>query len=233
MAAPLYQIVIDRIVAQISTGELLPGSMLPSETQLAAEVGVSQGTARKSLMVLEQLGIVRREQGRGTFVTARTPESALFNFFRLRQPDGTMIRPELVSEAITRRPATEAERQALDGAPAEVFEIRRIRSLQGVESVLERVAVSATRFAGLDQREPLPNTLYVLYQQSYGCIILRADESITAIPADTETADALNLPLATPVLCIDRTAFDIMGKPVEVRKSICRTDKNVYKVSLT
>lgn len=233
MAAPLYQTVIDRIVAQISSGELLPGSMLPSEMQIAADTGVSQGTARKSLMVLEQLGIVKREQGRGTFVTARTPDNALFNFFRLREPDGTMIRPELMSEVVTSRASTEEERKVLDEAPARVYEIRRLRSLKGVPSMLETAVVSANRFAGLDLRAPLPNTLYVLYQQNYGCIILRADESITAAEADRETAKALNLKPGAPILCIDRMAFDIMGRVVERRRSLCRTDGLVYQVSLT
>ncbi|MBT0782869.1 MULTISPECIES: GntR family transcriptional regulator [Paracoccus] len=233
MAAPLYQKVIDRIVAQISSGELLPGSMLPSEMQIAAETGVSQGTARKSLMMLEQHGIVRREQGRGTFVTARTPDSSLFNFFRLRQPDGQMIRPELVSEVVTNRRALAAERKGLDGEPKNVYEIRRVRSLKGVPSVLETAVVSASRFVGLDQRAPLPNTLYVLYQQNYGCIILRADESISAVLADGESAAALNVGTGTPLLCVDRVAFDIMGRPVERRRSLCRTDSLAYQVSLT
>lgn len=233
MAEPLYQKVIDRIIAQISSGELLPGSMLPSEMQIAAEIGVSQGTARKSLMILEQHGIVRREQGRGTFVTARTPESSLFNFFRLRQPDGQMIRPELVSEKVTSRRALTPERKGLDGEPKDVYEIRRVRSLQGIPSVLESTVVSASRFAGLDRRAPLPNTLYVLYQQIYGCIILRADESISAVVADEEAAASLNVGAGTPLLCVDRVAFDIMGLPVERRRSLCRTDSLTYQVSLT
>lgn len=233
MAQPLYQKVIDDIVAKIASGELLPGSMLPSEMQIAASTGVSQGTARKSLMMLEQHGIVRREQGRGTFVTARTPDSALFNFFRLRPRDGQMIRPELTSEKVTARRATTAERNGLDGEPKNVFEIRRIRSLKGITSVLETTVISSGRFAGLDQRAPLPNTLYVLYQQSYGCIILRADESISAVIADTDASAALNVDVGTPLLCVDRVAFDVMGLPVERRRSLCRTDSFVYQVSLT
>ncbi|SMO97444.1 GntR family transcriptional regulator [Paracoccus laeviglucosivorans] len=233
MNEPLYRKVIDKIVAQISTGELLPGSMLPSEMQIAAETGVSQGTARKSLMMLEQLGIVRREQGRGTFVTARTPESSLFNFFRLRQPDGQMIRPELVSQEVTERPALPLERETLDGAPMRVFEIRRVRSLRGTPSIFETTVVSTIRFSGLDQRAPLPNTLYVLYQQSYGCIILRADESISSVLANDDTSQALGVPPGMPLLCVDRVAFDIMGRQVERRRSLCRTDTMVYQVSLT
>ena len=76
MAPPLYQVVIDTIVERIASGVLQSGALLPSETQLGAELGVSQGTARKALMELESRGLVQRAQGRGTFVTVRTPETS-------------------------------------------------------------------------------------------------------------------------------------------------------------
>lgn len=232
MAPPLYQTVIDTVVARIASGELLPGGMLPSETQLATETGVSQGTARKALMILEQHGIVRREQGRGTFVTARTPESSLFNFFRLRQPDGTIIRPELIDESIITRPATEAERKALHGAPQTVIEINRVRSLQSIPSTIERSVIPADLFAGIERRAPLPTALYVLYQQVYGCIVLRADETILAVSATTAEAKALMVPEGTPLLRVERLAHDILGRPIERRDSLYRTDRMGYVVTL-
>ncbi|MDO5606418.1 MAG: GntR family transcriptional regulator [Paracoccus sp. (in: a-proteobacteria)] len=232
MAPPLYQTVIDTVVARIASGELLPGGMLPSETQLAAETGVSQGTARKALMILEQHGIVRREQGRGTFVTARTPESSLFNFFRLRQPNGTIIRPELIDENIITRPATEVERKTLHGAPQTVIEINRVRSLQGIPSTIERSVIPADLFAGIERRAPLPTALYVLYQQAYGCIVLRADEMILATSANSQEASTLMLPEGAPLLRVERLAHDILDRPIERRESLYRTDSMGYMVTL-
>ncbi|MDB6177419.1 GntR family transcriptional regulator [Paracoccus sp. Z330] len=232
MGQPLYQKVIDTIVARIGSGELLPGGMLPSEMQLAAEIGVSQGTARKALMMLEQHGIVRREQGRGSFVTARTPESSLFNFFRLRENDGTIIRPELIDEQITQRDATPIERDTLFDKPEQVYEIRRIRSLKGVASTIESAVLPAPIFAGIDRRAPLPSALYILYQQNYGCIVLRADESINAVAADADEARALNVEPGAPLLRVERLAHDILGRPIERRRSVYRTDQLSYKVTL-
>jgi len=77
---PLYKVVYDRIINRVVSGELGPGAMLPSEKDLGAEFGVSQGTARKALSQLETKGIVQRRQGLGTFVTTTTPETALFHF---------------------------------------------------------------------------------------------------------------------------------------------------------
>jgi GntR family transcriptional regulator len=233
MSDPLYRVVIDAVVARIAAGQLLPGAMLPSETHLAAEIGVSQGTARKALMMLEQYGIVRREQGRGTFVTARTPDSSLFNFFRLRKPDGTLIRPDLTHESILIRAADAVERDTLEGRPDEVFEISRVRSLQGVPSTAEVSVVPVNLFPGLDRRAPLPNTLYVLYQQIYGCIILRAEESIVATAASPGDAALLDVPEGTPLLCVDRIAKDVLGRVVERRRSHCRTDQMTYMVTLS
>lgn len=232
MAPPLYQTVIDSIIARIAAGDLLPGGMLPSETQLALDIGVSQGTARKALMMLEQHGIVRREQGRGTFVTARTPEKSLFNFFRLRPKDGRVVSPVVASERILQRPATEAEREVLQGAPEQVTEIRRTRSLLDVPSVLETSVVSSDLFPGLERRSPLPSALYVLYQQAYGCIILHAEESMAAVLSTPDVIEALQLPGPTPLLQVDRKARDILGRTVEIRHSLYRTDELRYAIKL-
>lgn len=232
MAASLYQIVIDQIVARIAAGDLLPGGMLPSETQLARDTGVSQGTARKALMLLEQHGIVRREQGRGTFVTARTPESSLFNFFRLRPKDGHVVQPEVMQERITQRKATAIEQQTLHDTPKTVIEIHRLRSLLGAPAVIETSVISADLFAGIERRSPLPSALYVVYQQAYGVIILHADEAIKACAADPDEALALNIPNGTPVLRVERCAQDILGRLIERRLSTYLTADLSYRVRL-
>lgn len=232
MAASLYQTVIDEVVSRIASGQLLPGGMLPSEMQLAGEVGVSQGTARKALMVLEQHGIVRRVQGRGTFVTARTPESSFFNFFRLRPADGHVAQPEVLEERITQRAATQTERERLHGAPEQVIQIRRRRAVLAKPAVIETSVISADMFAGIERRSPLPSALYVLYQQAYGCIILHADESIAACPASADDAADLNVAVGTPLLQVARQAFDVLERVIECRHSLYLTDGLSYRVRL-
>ncbi len=62
---------------RILEGDLAPGTKLPPHTQLAAEFGVAPLTLRQVLAVLEQEGLVSREQGRGTFVRARATPAVL------------------------------------------------------------------------------------------------------------------------------------------------------------
>lgn len=231
-ALPLYQVVIDTIVARIASGVLPPGAMLPSEVQLGVELGVSQGTARKALIDLEARGLVQREQGRGTFVTIQTPDRALFNFFRLRGRDGTRPAPVLEHQEISSRAARSDDTGVLHDQPERVFEIRRLRSLPGNDRLFEISVVPQSLFPGLLDRAPLPNTLYVFYQQAYSCIIVRAEERLAAINADEETAEKLGIAPGTAILRVDRVAYDALDRAVERRISFIHAKTHSYEVTL-
>ena len=60
---------------QIELAELIektvPGDRLPSEPQLAQQMGVSRATLREAMRAFEGQGLIRRRQGIGTFVVGR------------------------------------------------------------------------------------------------------------------------------------------------------------------
>src|SRR3712207_5051991 len=64
--------VYESLRQSIAGGELPPGTKLPAHTELAQQYGVAPLTIRTVLGRLEERGLVSREQGRGTFVRART-----------------------------------------------------------------------------------------------------------------------------------------------------------------
>src|SRR5690349_17268159 len=66
---PLYRQVKERLVGRIMTGDWAPGQMVPSEPEIAAELGVSPGTVRKALEEMASENLVSRRQGLGTFVS--------------------------------------------------------------------------------------------------------------------------------------------------------------------
>ncbi|MEV6636298.1 GntR family transcriptional regulator [Actinoplanes sp. NPDC051470] len=65
---PLYVQVADAVQTRIESGELLPNRPIPSENRLVQEYGVARGTARKSIQLLRERGLVTTVVGRGTFV---------------------------------------------------------------------------------------------------------------------------------------------------------------------
>jgi len=65
---PAYKAVSSVMEQHILSGELKPGTPLPSEQELATEFGVNRSTMRESIRLLEQEGLLERHQGRRLFV---------------------------------------------------------------------------------------------------------------------------------------------------------------------
>ena len=68
---PLYAQLADILREMIKSGELQPRSLLPSESYLQQEQGVSRGTVRMAISILRDEGLVVTISGRGTFVKER------------------------------------------------------------------------------------------------------------------------------------------------------------------
>src|SRR4051794_3391784 len=64
---------IARLRAMIQNGELPPGSRLPTENQLAAQMGLSRSGVREAVKVLEAARVLDVRRGNGTYVTSLAP----------------------------------------------------------------------------------------------------------------------------------------------------------------
>jgi len=58
-----YQDVVEQIQEAVIAGTLKPGSQLPAERELKEQFGVSRGTLREALRVLEQKGLIEIRTG--------------------------------------------------------------------------------------------------------------------------------------------------------------------------
>src|SRR6476660_9554762 len=114
---PLYQQVRDMFVQRLVEGQWLPGQMLPSEMELASEIGVSQGTVRKALDAMTAERLVVRRQGRGTFVAEHDEARILFQFFKLVPDVGEGAFPESHVVEIAEQPASAEEAEHLKVKP--------------------------------------------------------------------------------------------------------------------
>lgn len=230
---PLYQQVKDLLIERLIGGYWKPGDLLPSEMQLAGELGVSQGTVRKALDEMTAGNLLVRRQGRGTYVAEHDQEHALFHFFKMTDRNGLPLVPQSRVLRRARSPArpAEAARLAL-GGKEEVTRITRVRTLDGHPAIFERIVLPTTLFPGLLDRRELPNTLYTLFARDYGITVARAEERLTAVPAGAEAARHLAVERDSPLLSIDRTALALNGRPVEWRISLCDTRDQVYSVTL-
>jgi GntR family transcriptional regulator len=227
---PLYLQVRKELLNRLIDGRWPQGMMLPSEQRLAQELGVSQGTVRKALDALTANGLLLRQQGRGTFVAEPEEGHFLFKFFRIYADDGGRRLPTSRVFRCRRTAADKSIRQHLDlPADSAVWQIERIRQLEGRPVIVERSIVAADRFPDLNRVDPVINNLYALFSSRYGVTIRRASERLKATTATRNDERHLRCPVGTPLLLIDRIAFALDGAPVEWRLARCLTDEFHYQ----
>lgn len=228
---PLYIQVKDSLIRRLIDGEWQPGQIIPSETDLAREIGVSQGTIRKALDTMTAENLLVRRQGRGTYVAEPAESRILFQYFRIVPDSDEASFPDSRVLRWSRERANRTERESLalpEGSA--VWRIARVRDLGGLPAIAETISLSAARFAGFDSLPEIPNNIYRLYSDRWGITIARAREKLKAIAASKTDAEALGCAEGTPLLRIDRIAFDLEGNPVELRVSRCLT-QNVHYLS--
>jgi len=66
------EMVAEQIIEQINSGELTPGSQLPSQRELSELLGVGRSSVREAINALAVIGYLEVQQGKGTFI--RIPE---------------------------------------------------------------------------------------------------------------------------------------------------------------
>jgi GntR family transcriptional regulator len=230
---PLYKQVRDRLTRRIADGSWRAGEMVPSEMQIAAELGVSQGTVRKALDDMTAAKLLVRRQGRGTFVATHDEARILFQFFKLQPDGGERAFPESEVLSVQTGGAHIEESLRLKiyaGEP--VIRIRRVRSINGRPCIAETITLPSALFDGLELL-PVPNNLYDLYARVYGVTVGGGTEIIKAVPSDAESARLLGVDPGAPLLLIDRVATALDGRPVERRLSWCDTAAISYVTELS
>lgn len=230
---PLYAQVKESLVRRLIDGVWQPGQLIPSEMELAREVGVSQGTIRKALDAMTAESLLVRKQGRGTFVAEPEEGRLFFRFFRLWTDDGRRALPEsrILSRTTTKADASTAQLlETRKGEP--LWRIERARLFEGAPMIHETIVVAQSKFPDLDQVADIPNNVYRLFSEHWGITIGRASERLRAIAAGPRETAALGCPPGHPLLEISRLAFDLENRPVELRQSRCLTDRFHYTSEL-
>lgn len=232
---PLYAQVKDLIIKRLIAGEWKPGELLPSEFRLAEIFNVSQGTVRKALDEMAAQNLVVRRQGRGTYVAEHSPHRSLFHFFHICDENGERLLP--ISRVLTREvgPASAEEAIRLQlSAGQQVLRFERVRLLSGEPAIVERILLPLDLFADLDLPvgEDLGAELYVLYQQKCDVTIVRAEERLSAVAAGPAEAGLLLISEGAPLLEVDRTAFQLDGRPVEWRIARIDSRNRYYRATI-
>jgi GntR family transcriptional regulator len=235
-APPKYAQIVSTIQRRIQTGEYPPGSLLPSETQLIREFGVSRPTVVRALQVLQSQRWIDREHGRGSYVRnrpvaeqARPGRAVLDDAATAAQGDflhvGREPAPAQVAALLRTPPGTPAllRRQLIEhnGAPSEL--------------VSSWFPLDVAEGTDLIRPEPLPGGVY---QHLHAVKRLRFDhiaERIRARAATAEESRLLKLRKQAAVLNLILTVYDAEDRPLQLVDAVFPGDlhelEDVYPFS--
>ncbi len=215
-------------------GSLPPGSPVPTERVLTAELATSRTTVRQALIELVGEGRLVRRQGSGTYVAEPKMSWPLqmTSFTAQAAANGLTASAQLLNAERTYAEDGVADRLDLrPGAP--VYRIERLRLADETPMAVETSHLSASRFPGLIKRLRRVSSLYQVLEEAYGVVPLSAEETIETAAASPREAGLLHTDTGAPMLVLGRHSFDGDGRPVEWVRSWYRGDRYIFVARLT
>ncbi|WP_372348422.1 FadR/GntR family transcriptional regulator [Streptomyces sp. KL116D] len=190
-----HELVLESIEKRVVAGDLKAGDRLPPERELAPVLGVSRSALREALRVLETIGVLVAQAGRGPDAGARIvrhPDDALGRLLRLHVALGSYNLQDVLESRVM------LERQNFQGASENAAQ-EDLDEAERILRLMRAPEVGAAEFSDLDTQfhvliartsgNQLVSTLTSAVRESVRPMILEALEAAEDWPA---AAAALN-----------------------------------------
>jgi GntR family phosphonate transport system transcriptional regulator len=213
----MWRQIAEALADEIRSGTLPEGARLPTEPQLAERFGVNRHTVRRAMSDLAEQGLVRIEQGRGTFVQEHVLDYLVGRRTRFseivsgqnRQAGGRLL--DSAREAASAQVARE-----LDIAQgAQVLRLETLRDLDGRPLALGTHYFPAARFPRLVDFYRESGSITRALASSGVSDYERKVTRVTARMPEAADARLLQQPGSRPILVTESVNIDSEGRPVE------------------
>jgi GntR family transcriptional regulator len=229
--APLYRQLADDLRARIAEGEFSLTDPIPTEAQLSAGYRTSRITVRHALALLEQEGLVHREQGRGSFVRPRAitvGPRRLTSFTQELRERGVRGSSTLLSVGVVDAPPE----APLDLGPSgRCVRIERVRRADDRPIAHQVSWIPAELGEGIERDLRVHGSLYEFLRARHGLEVDSADETYRVAAAEPGFAALLDLGAGEPVFVVERVGF-ARARRVEWTRSVVRGEDYEVHVHL-
>lgn len=201
-----------------------PEGRLPAEPVLSERLGVSRGTVREAVSILEQEGLLFRRQGLGTFVLRAISGltnnlNANFGVTELIVAANKVPGTVGLSIAATEADAVSAGLLAVPlGGP--LLRIARTRTADGVPVAHTTDLISIELLMRHDLDAAVLSEALRTGQSLYTALLAAGIQvrhgvaELTPVAADENLADSLGMPSGTLLFRLDQIDYDRDGKPI-------------------
>ena len=229
---PLYYQLRTTLADRIKRGDWKPHQQLPTEDELAASYGVSKATVRQALRDLAQADVVRREQGRGTFVADTKVQFGprhLTSFSEEMRDFGLRSTSKILDQRVVPADGNLAGKlKVAEGS--DVYRLERLRVAGEEPMGLQTVHLPCHLAPGLFETDFTVASLYETLAKRYGRTPDHASQTHFALALDGRQAELLQVAKGSPALGGERLTFLRGGQPLELTYSVMRGDR--YRIQL-
>lgn len=216
-AAPVYRQIADHIDRVLADANAAAGQRLPSEEALAAAFAVNRATLRRAIQALVERGVVVQVHGRGTFATSRriieqALASSLISFSEALKAAGIPFTTQTLAVGTRPPPASVAARLRSGG---EVWQVRRLRFVEGVPVILLDNYLPRALFPDLGEQDLAASQLFTVLTRHYGAAPHDGTRTFQAVLARGEVAALLRIGVGAPVMYAEQTTRRQDGTPIE------------------
>jgi GntR family transcriptional regulator len=227
---PLYFQVEQELARRIREGGIAIGSRLPTEPELSEHFGVSRSVVRQAVKRLEQMGLVSRRRGVGSFVVQRDPPSWQLQGSRgFFEDEVTRLGREVVSsvlraEVVPLPQWAAALLELHEGASGVVLE--RLRYVDGLLTVYD-LNYLPEQFAAavVSLRDAPRGSLYETLRRTHRTTVVSGRRTIDAIAASVEVAQLLDVEEHAPLLFVEAVDLDAAQRPFDCYRTWLRPDR--------
>ncbi|MDR9745492.1 MULTISPECIES: trehalose operon repressor [Paenibacillus] len=187
--------IYEDIAARIRTGEIEAGTLLPSELDLSESYQTSRETIRKALKMLSEEGYIQKIQGKGSIVLdirkIDFPISGLVSFKELAKKMGH--RAKTYVKVFEEKKVDQALFKKINfGLNEKVWEIRRVRKVDGEHVILDKDHISQKLIPGLS-KEICNDSIFEYIEEELGLTISFAKKEILVEEPTAEDRELLDL----------------------------------------
>lgn len=227
LTVPLYSQVEKILEEKIVSGQWKEGYQIPTESELATILDVSNITVKRAIINLVNKEMLYRQRGKGTFVAKTITEKNIYKSAFFTMENETSSSHKMLDEKIKEAQPFVAKKLNIDSGN-QVVSIKRLGTENGQPVSIEYTYIPLSIFPENDTNINEDDFVYDILIKVCRKQLKYSKNYFSGTIANEEEAKIFNIKLHTPLFVWERITYSLADEPLEYSKFIMNQDKEKY-----
>jgi GntR family transcriptional regulator len=225
----LYVQIYTIIREKIKSGEWPAGTQIPTEDELCKTYDVSKVTVREAIQELVREGCLKRQQGKGTFVTYSVPHPGLGMRTRLSEDmfgEGVTVKKEILERGM-QEPSEDVKTVLMTGEGLYYVLCRKIAD---EKTYAEELFIPLSILPDIENEDLAGRSVYELIEEKGAKKIFRVLQTCEITGIKKNMTSVLHMREGSPALLISRTLMSSDGTPIGYSRLIGSGTRSIIQI---